>query len=132
VKNSNRLDRMRRFRTLTENFVKLDPKAQDFIIQFKLVRDAAKLALRQDHNESNANPRNMSIARTFANVQRRQHSKAMRDSYMPHIEALMKEGKKSMRAIAAGLNERGVKPQLAEKWTHSMVRTLLVNQGRYP
>lgn len=70
-------------------------------------------------------PKNMEIARSFASDKRKREAKLYRAQFMPYINQLRAEGKTSLREIANGLNEMGVKPRIAKLWTGSSVNRLL-------
>jgi DNA invertase Pin-like site-specific DNA recombinase len=74
------------------------------------------------------NPANLSrreVGSVYGNAAKARKATARAADLMPVIEDLRAEGRSSLRELAAGLTERGIRTPLGREWTATSVKNLL-------
>jgi len=115
--------RLRRLRNVVKAVLDLDPDAADLSRQLATLKERADLALKETKMKQ-GNPVNLGAARKKAHETHRRKGKATEDRILPILKALRAEGFKTYKALAEGLNRRGIRPPEAKSWSPRSVHII--------
>jgi hypothetical protein len=92
-----------------------------------LIADRTRVALaaRKAQGVRLGNPTNLAEAGAKGAASQRAEADAFAAKVLPIVQAIKTEGATTLRAIAAALNERGVRTARGGEWHDSTVRNLL-------
>jgi hypothetical protein len=130
--NQQEIDRFRRYHDLVKRFVALDPDEPSFATEYDLLKHSARTTLASSNLGKRSRLENLKIGREVRIARRKREQELSDQRFLPHIKQIMAEGKTKLRQIAAELNARGIRPHHASKWSHGVVRQILVRAGLYP
>ncbi len=88
-------------------------------------RTRVALAARKAQGVRLGNPTNLAEAGAKGAASQRAEADAFAAKVLPIVQAIKTEGATTLRAIAAALNERGVRTARGGEWHDSTVRNLL-------